>query len=142
MDKGSAKKEETALVPEVVEPVLSRRHEAVIVALLVNPKIADAAKFAGVNESTVWRLMQRPDFQQRFRAAQEQALNGALGTLQGAATEAIATLQRNMSCGIPTAENQAAMAILNAALKARERFDFDARLKEIEARLQDKADGA
>ena len=142
MSKRLPQKTETALVPEVVAPVLSRRHEAVLVALLAHPKIADAAKAAGVNESTVWRLMQNEVFQNRYREAQEQALNGALGALQGAATEAVATLQKNMSCGIPAAENQAAMAVLNYTLKVREQFDFDARIKELEARLRDRADGA
>lgn len=38
---------------------------------------------AGVNESTVCRLMQRDDFQKAYRAAQDKALDGDLGTLQG-----------------------------------------------------------
>src|SRR3954469_3424282 len=92
MSKKLAKKKETALVPEIVSPVLSRRHEGVIVALLANPKISDAAKAAGVNESTVWRLMQREDFQKRYRDAQGEALNAALGSVQGAATQALDTL--------------------------------------------------
>ena len=85
MGKSTAKKKETALVPEIVEPVLSRRHETVMLALLSNPKIKDAAAAAGVNEATVWRLMQREDFQARFREAQGKVFDGALGTLQGGA---------------------------------------------------------
>ena len=81
MSRSSAKKKSMALVPEVVEPVLSRRHEAVVLALLVNPKIKDAAEAAGVSESTVWRLMQREDFQRRYKQAQDEALNSALGSL-------------------------------------------------------------
>ena len=142
MSKSSAKKKETALVPEVVEPALSRRHEAVVMALLVNPTIKGAAEAAGVNESTVWRLMQREDFQRRYREAQEKALDGALGSLQGAATEAIATLQKNLTCGTPAAENQAANILLGYTLKAREQFDYAARIKELEARLKDREDGA
>lgn len=132
MGKGSAKKKETALVPEVVEPVLSRRHEAVIVALLANPTIKDAAAAAGVNESTVWRLMQREDFQRRYKEAQEKALDGALGSLQGAATEAVGCLQRNLSCGLPSAEVAAAKAILDFTLKAREQFDILDRIGNVE----------
>lgn len=142
MSKSKAKKKETALVPEVVEPVLSRRHEAAIVALLSHPKIKDAAEAAGVSESTLWRLMQREEFQRRYKQAQDEALNNALGSLQGAATEAIATLQKNLTCGTPTAENQAANILLGYTLKAREQFDFAARIKELEARLKDREDGA
>lgn len=142
MGKRSAKKEETALVPEIVEPVLSRRHEAVIVALLSNPKIKDAAAAAGVNEATVWRLMQREDFQKAYRAAQEKALDGALGTLQGAASEAVATLQRNLSCGVPAAEVGAAKVLLDFTLKARELFDYGDRIRALEEKFRDRRDGA
>src|SRR5947209_1240721 len=142
MSKKLAKKKETAFVPEVVEPVLSRRHEAVIVALLANPKIKDAAEAAGVSESTLWRLMQREDFQRRYKQAQDEALQSALGSLQGAATEAIATLQKNLNCGTPAAENQAANILLGYTLKVREQFDYAARIKELEARLKDREYGA
>ncbi|MBA2733849.1 MAG: hypothetical protein H0U54_13265 [Acidobacteria bacterium] len=138
MSKSKAKKKETALVPEVVEPVLSRRHESVILALLAYPKMKDAAQAAGVNEATVWRLMQREDFQKRYREAQDKAFNGALGTLQGAATEAISTLQKNLTCGTPAAENQAASALLGFSLKARDQFGFEVRLKQLEAALKAK----
>src|SRR5205085_12325374 len=132
MSKNSAKKKETALIPEVVEPVLSRRHENVIVALLANPKIKDAAEAASVSESTVWRLMQREDFQCRYREAQEKAFDGALGTLQGAATQTIATLHKNLTCGTPAAENQAASILLGFSVKAREQFGLEARITQLE----------
>lgn len=132
MSKKLAKKKETAIVPEVVEPMLSRRHEAAIVALLAHPKIKDAAEAAGVSESTLWRLMQREEFQRRYREAQEKAFDGALGTLQGAATLAIATLQKNLTCGTPAAENQAASILLGFSVKAREQFGLEARIKQLE----------
>ncbi|MDT5159506.1 MAG: hypothetical protein QOH51_3863 [Acidobacteriota bacterium] len=136
MGKRSATKKEAALVPEIVEPGISRRHEAVIVALLANPKMKDAAAAAGVNEATVWRLMQRKDFQIRYREAQTKVFDGALGTLQGATAEAVATLQRNMTCGTPTAEVQAAKTILDYTIKARELFDYGDRLRLMEAALK------
>ena len=134
MGKRSAKKKETALVPEIVEPVLSRRHEAVIVALLSNPKIKDAAAAAGVNEATVWRLMQREDFQIRYREAAGKIFDSTLGTLQGATAEAVATLQRNLSCGTPSAEVAAAKTILDFTMKARELLDLGDRVKELECK--------
>ena len=134
MGKSPAKKKETALVPEIVEPVLSRRHEAVIVALLANPTIKGAAEAAGVNESTVWRLMQREDFQKRFREAQDKVFDGALGSLQGATAAAVACLVRNLSCGSPAAEVAAAKTILDFTMKARELLDLGERVKELERR--------
>lgn len=135
--KKKSEKKDTALVPEIVEPVLSRRHEAVIVALLAHPKIADAAKAAGVNESTVWRLMQREDFQRRYKQAQDEALNGALGSLQGAAIEAIATLREIATDGKnETARTQAAKSILDYTFKVREQFGLEERIKQLEATLK------
>ncbi len=142
MSKRPAKKKEKVFTPEVVEPTLSRRHENVMVALLANPTLKDAAAAAGVNESTVWRLMQREDFQKHYREAQNIALNGALGTLQGAATEAIESLKKNLTCGTPSAEVQAAKTILDFTLKTREQFDLEERIKELEKRLKDRNDGA
>jgi DNA-binding MurR/RpiR family transcriptional regulator len=136
MSKNREKKKETALVPEIVEPTLSRRHEGVIVALLANPKISDAARAAGVNESTIWRLMQREDFQRRYREAQEKAFDGALGTLQGAAAAVIATLQKNLTCGTPAAENQAANILLSFSVKVREQFGLEARIKQLEEMIK------
>ena len=134
MGKRGAKKKETALVPEVVEPVLSRRHEAVLVALIANPKIADAAKVAGVGEATVFRLLQDEAFQKRYREAQNEALNIALGTIQGAAIQAIATLTEiSLSGKNETARVQASKAILDYTLKVREQFDLEDRLKRLEA---------
>lgn len=123
-----------ALVPEVVEPGLSRRHESVLLALLSNPKISEAARVAGVNESTVWRLMQRDDFQTRFREAQGKVFDGALGSLQGATTAAVDCLIRNLSCGTPSAEVAAAKTVLDFTMKARELLDLGERVKELERR--------
>jgi hypothetical protein len=136
MSKQVAKKKDTALVPEIVEPVLSRRHESVIVALLANPTMKDAAQAAGVSESTVWRLMQREDFQKRYREAQDKAFDGALGSLQGAATLAIDALKDSLSCDVPAVKVQAAKVILDYTLKVREQFDYAARIKQLEAVLK------
>lgn len=137
MSKRTAKKKETAIVPEVVEPVLSRRHEALIVALLANPKITDAAKAAGVSESTIWRLMQREDFQKRYREAQDEALNSALGSIQGAAIEAVATLREIATKGkVEAARVQASKTILDYTFKVRQQFGFEERIKLLEAALK------
>jgi hypothetical protein len=136
MGKSREKKKDTALVPEIVEPVLSRRHESVLVALIANPTIKEAATKAGVSESTVWRLMQREEFQRRYREAQDKAFDGALGVLQAAGTEAIGTLKRNLTCGTPAAEVQAAKAILDFTFKVREQFDHARRLKHLEEALR------
>jgi transposase len=114
---------------------LSRKAEAAIVALLAHPTIPEAAKAAGVSETTLWRWLQREDFQKRYRDAQDKVFDGALGSLQGAMTEAVDCLRRNLDCGTPSAEVQAAKAILDFTLKARELLDITARVKELESKL-------
>ncbi|HWT00039.1 MAG TPA: hypothetical protein VN256_07315 [Pyrinomonadaceae bacterium] len=137
MNKRGSKKKKAVIVPEVVEPTLSRRHEAVIVALIAHPKITDAAKASGVSESTVWRLMQREDFQRRYREAQDEALNSALGSIQGAATEAVNTLREIASSGkVEAARVQASKTILDFTFKVREQFGLEARIKQLEAALK------
>ncbi len=135
MSKNAEKKKEAEVVPEVVAPVLSRRHESVIVTLLTNPKIKDAAAVAGISESTIWRLMQREDFQKRYKEAQDKAFDSALGALQGVATLAIDALKKNLESNVPSVEVQAAKVILDYTLKVREQFDYAARIKQLEAAL-------
>lgn len=63
-------------------------------------------------------------------------MDGALSSLQGSMTGAVDCLVRNLSCGTPSAEVQAAKVILDFTLKAREQFDYAARLKQLEAALK------
>lgn len=46
---------------------LSRNQEKAIVALMAHPSIAEAAKSAGVSESSIWRWLQDEPFQARIR---------------------------------------------------------------------------
>jgi hypothetical protein len=62
--------------------------------------------------------------------------------LQAASAEAVAALQRNLSCGVPATEVGAAKIILDFTLKARELFDYGDRIRALEAKLTDKRDGA
>jgi len=115
---------------------LSRKAEAAIVALLAHPTIPEAAKAAGVSETTLWRWLQKDDFRKKYRGAQDKVFDGALGSLQGATTEAVNCLRRNLACGNASAEVQAAKTILVYTLKAREFFDYENRIAALEAALK------
>ncbi len=45
---------------------LERKTEAAIVALLAHPTMPEAAKAAGVSETTLWRWLQRDDFRKKI----------------------------------------------------------------------------
>jgi hypothetical protein len=113
---------------------LSRKEEQAIVALLQLPTLRDAASSLGISDVTLWRWLQRPDFMERYRAARRQVVEGALANLQQATSEAAATLQRNLTCGVPSVEIRAAVAILDQAVKAVELLDIEERVAALEQR--------
>ena len=109
-----------------------RREEAAIAGLLSEPTIAGAAAKAGVSESTLVRWLQEPDFKAKHRAARRSVVETAIGRLQQAATEAVDTLARNLSCGTPAVEVGAAKAVLDQAIKAVELIDLAERVEALE----------
>jgi hypothetical protein len=115
---------------------LARKEQAAIIALLAHPTIPEAAKAAGISETTLWRWLQRDDFRQKYREAQNKVFNGALASLQGATMEAVKTLLRNMNCKIPSAEVQAARVILHYTLETHKMFDLETRIAQLEAALK------
>ena len=115
---------------------LGRKAEAAIVALLAHPTMPEAAKAAGISETSLWRWLQRDDFRKKYRDAQDKVFDGALGSLQGASTEAVDCLKRNLTSGTASAEVQAAKVILEYTIKARELFGMEARITQLEAALK------
>jgi hypothetical protein len=81
--------------------------------------------------------MKQPEFKSRLRDARRAVVEGAIGRLQQAATEAVCALQRNLTCGTPSVEVRAAATILDQAVKAVELFDLAERVEHLEARLGD-----
>jgi len=118
------------------------RQERAIVALLAEPSIEAAAKTAEVSDVTIWRWMKQPEFRSKLRDARRAVVEGAIGRLQAAATEAVDTLRRSLTCGIPSVEVRAATVILDQAIRAVELFDLAERVEHLEARLGDVAQEA
>ncbi len=112
-----------------------RQREQAILTLLTHPTIPEAAAACGVGEATLWRWLQEPEFAERYRAARRQVVEGAIASLQQTATEAATTLKRNLSCGTPSVEVRAALAILEQAIKGAELLDLAERVAALEAQL-------
>jgi len=115
---------------------LTRKAEQAIAALLEHPTIAEAAKSCGVSERSLWRWLQREDFTKRFREAQRAVVSSAVGELQAATIEAVKTLRRNLTCGSATAENSAAIAILEKSFKAIEIEELQERITKLETMVE------
>jgi DNA-binding MurR/RpiR family transcriptional regulator len=118
---------------------LTRKAEAAVSALLAHDTVAGAARASGVSEATLWRWMQRSDFQQQYRAARRQLVERAIGELQAAAGEAVTALRRNLSCGNPAVEVRCAQTILEQSVKAVELIDMQERLEHLEEALNQRA---
>ena len=110
----------------------SRQEEAALSALLSEPTIEIAAKQADIGESTLRRWLAEPEFKAKYRAARRQVVEAAIGRLQSAATKAVDTLERNLSCGIPAVEVGAAKSVLDQAIKAVELVDLAERIEALE----------
>lgn len=76
----------------------TRKHEALIAALLTEPTHAQAAAKAGISERTLYRWMQQPEFVAAHRRARLLLVEAPLGRLQaavGLAVDALVHLVRN-----------------------------------------------
>jgi DNA-binding MurR/RpiR family transcriptional regulator len=78
---------------QVVGEKLTPKQERALIALLDCGEIKQAAATAGVNESTLWRWLQSPDFQSRYRAARRQLVETAIAQLQSDCTVAARVLR-------------------------------------------------
>ncbi|MDQ3257888.1 MAG: hypothetical protein M3R15_29040 [Acidobacteriota bacterium] len=114
---------------------LTRKAEQAIAALLEYPTIGEAAKSCGVSERSLWRWLQRDDFQRRYREAQRSVVDSAITRLQAATVRAVETLERNLTCGNFFAENAAAQAILTHSFKGIEVRELEAQIDEIKTLL-------
>jgi len=111
---------------------LTRKQGEVILALLVHKTYADAASASGVSVRTIYTWLRRPDFVEAYRQARVRRVEAGLAELQNLVSDAVATLQRNLTCGIPAAENRAAALILAGSMKGIELTTVLEKVQELE----------
>src|SRR5262249_36563431 len=93
---------------------LTRKQEALIAALLTEATHAAAAAKAGVSEATLHRWLQLPDFSAAYRVARRQLVEGAVGRIQAATGQAVATLLAVAKDGAKDSDRvRAAVALLD-----------------------------
>jgi hypothetical protein len=83
-----------------------------IAALIVNPRVSDAAKAIGISPITLGNWMTREDFVAEYRAARERVLDQTAAILTTASEMAAACLIRNLECEDANLEIKAAQAVL------------------------------
>jgi hypothetical protein len=112
----------------------SRKAELAVAALLSEPTIEAAATKAGVSTRTLKTWLKDPTFLAAYRQARAQIVEAAVTRLQQAATAAVLTLHRNLTCGRPGAEIAAAKTVLEQALRGVDFFDLLGRVEQLERR--------
>jgi hypothetical protein len=112
----------------------TRQKEAAIIGLLTKPTHDEAAKFAGVSPTTLWRWQQDPAFQAELRKAQRRSMERAVGQIQQVSLTAVKTLQEIMQDpkASASARVMAARTVLEMGLRATEADNFGDRLSALE----------
>lgn len=118
---------------------LTLKQRKAVTALLTTPDVTAAAKDAGVSRETVYKWMQLPAFQTALHEAEALALAAVSRRLVTLADIATATLEAAMSdAAIPASTRvRAADAVLARLLQVRELVTLEARVRELEAHMED-----
>lgn len=122
-------------------PITPRKEKA-LQALLVCRTRAEAAKAAGIGESTLRGYLKEPEFLERYREAFGNLVQDATRQAQQAINPALSTLKEIMEDKDEqaTARIQAARSTLEYALKLTEQNDILEQLRELE-KWRDETDG-
>lgn len=107
---------ERTAVAQVERKSEAARQEDAIAALIRAPSVAAAAAMAGIPEGTLRQWLKDPRFGGRYRAARESVLDDWIAQLEQLAGDAVEALARNLTCGMPEVEVEAAKTILGHAL--------------------------
>ncbi len=111
---------------------LTPKQEDGIVALLNEPTVRKAAESIGVDERTVHRWLDQPEFSRRYRKARREAFAQAIALTQKYAPHAVQTLMKVMAD--PTAAHTAKVSAATALLKfSRESIELDDVVARVEA---------
>ena len=116
-------------------PKYNAKIEKALLAVLTHPTLTGAAKAIGISETTLYRMMQEPDFVDAYAQARRDAMQQAVGSLQQAAGKATETLLAVMQAedSPATARISAARSVLEYAFKGSELLDMETRIQALEA---------
>ena len=108
-----------------------------IIALLEKPTIKSAAKWAGVNETTLHRWFQLPAFREDYYRARTDLIQHSMGRLQKACGVAVETLKSIMAdpSGPASARVSAARTTLEMAIRSVELEDLQQRVDRLDREM-------
>jgi hypothetical protein len=120
---------------------LSAPKTRAVLALLSGANFQEASEASGVVVSTLWRWCREPDFKQALREGRLDLMEGAVGKIQQACSEAVETLQSVMKNEESPASSRVAAArcIIEMALNAVELQDIESRLTALEQAVKERS---
>jgi hypothetical protein len=95
---------------------LGAKQAGAIAALLRAPGVEAAAAMVGMDAAVLREWLEDPKFRARYRAARQAVLEDANVRLQQLAEGAVEALARNLTCGVPEVEVEAARVVLAHAM--------------------------
>lgn len=115
-------------------PDLTLKQERALVALLSSGTLKEAAQACGSSEVTLWRWLQQPEVQARYRTMRRQSVEAAIALLQSGCRAAARVLLEvaEDTTASATARVAAAKTILDQSLSALELGDLAARIEQLE----------
>ncbi len=114
---------------------LTAKQERFLAALLVAPTVAEAAKVAGVADSTARHWLTQPHIRRAWLDRRREVVDQAMTGIQLATRAALATLLDCLKPKYPAGVRvRAATAILETAIRTVEIGDLAARIEELEGR--------
>jgi hypothetical protein len=97
----------------------------------------DVADSVGTSETTIFRWLKLPAFQDELRQLKRIVIERSLGKLQVLNDKSIQTLERLLNCGNYPTECRAAVAILTKNHESIDFFEYESRLKVIESKFNE-----
>jgi transposase-like protein len=105
-------------------------------ALATGKTVREAARKAGIGETTLYKWLRKPAFKARVTELRERMVAEAVGKLSRGMAGAAATLERLLKSKDERVKLAAAKAILDSAVKVRDQADLADRLAAVEAALK------
>lgn len=118
---------------------MNERKRKAITCLIRSPNFAEAARSAGVSESTLRRWRREPDFAAEYRAALDEIIEDASRAARQSLGEAVQALREiTKNTNAPTSSRVAAgRAILECGLRIIEASDILERLQILEDEMRE-----
>lgn len=106
--------------------------DAFVIAYASGTSLREAARTAGISESTAYRRLKDPAFRRRVSEIRTSFLNEAVGRLCEDATKAVSTLKELLSARSESVRLSAARTILELGPKLREQTELEERITALE----------